>query len=323
MSIALSILLRPFGPNFLRSVFLAALLTVVCLLLEQLLNRLGLATLLAGAVGLAFGLVLGGLIVSLVDSAVPLALGPFLGLFVPLATGFLGLSVGSGRAAAFGEILTRRVLGSSLAPSSTPAATAPRYVDTSALIDGRIADLAHAGFLDGSLVVPQFVLNELQAVADSADSVKRNRGRRGLDVVARLQRAPGVRMEISPIDYADAREVDWKLIEAARERNAQIVTTDFNLSKLAAVQGIRVLNVNELATALRPVVLQGETMHVCIAKEGKEPAQGIAYLEDGTMVVVDNARRQVGKTIDILITGVVQSAAGKMIFGRYEPRRSS
>jgi uncharacterized protein YacL len=183
--------------------------------------------------------------------------------------------------------------------------------------------LAEAGFLEGAFVVPQFVLNELQTVADTADPLRRNRGRRGLESVARLQKVSGIGIEISPADYLDVRAVDLKLVEAARARRGQIVTTDFNLGKLAQAQGIRVLNVNELATALRPVVLQGETLRVSITKEGKEPAQGLAYLEDGTMVVVENAGRQIGKTIDVLVTGFVQSVTGKMIFGRYEDGRTA
>jgi uncharacterized protein YacL len=192
-----------------------------------------------------------------------------------------------------------------------------RILDTSVIIDGRIADVVESGFLDGTLVVPQFVLKELQLVADSADSMKRNRGRRGLDILQKIQKMSGVDVMISDLDFPDVREVDLKLIELARTLGGKIVTNDFNLNKVAELRGVSVLNINELANALKPVVLPGETMRVFILKEGKEYNQGIAYLDDGTMVVVDNARKMISKTIDIVVTSVLQTTAGKMIFGRF------
>ncbi len=198
--------------------------------------------------------------------------------------------------------------------------SAQTILDTSVLIDGRIADIAESGFLDGLLVIPQFVLHELQLVADSADSAKRNRGRRGLDIVQRLQKMPGMEIHVSSADFPAVREVDLKLIELAKAEHAKIMTNDFNLNKLAQVQGVEVLNINELANALKPVVLPGETMRVFILKEGKEYNQGVAYLDDGTMVVVDNARRLISKTVDITVTSVLQTTAGKMIFGKYDER---
>ena len=197
-----------------------------------------------------------------------------------------------------------------------------RILDTSVIIDGRIADICETGFLDGTLVIPQFVLKELQLVADSADSMKRNRGRRGLDILQKIQKMAGVDVMISDIDFPEVREVDLKLIELARTLQGKIVTNDFNLNKVAQLRGVEVLNINELANALKPVVLPGEFMKVFILKEGKEYNQGVAYLDDGTMVVVDNARRMIGKNIDIVVTSVLQTTAGKMIFGRYiEARR--
>jgi uncharacterized protein YacL len=317
LSVGLSLLLRPFGQNLLYTVLAPALLASTCLLLDWKLRGVRGTTLLAGSVGLLLGLCLGALIAGLFLSTIPSRPRPFFQLFLPLAMGFLGLSAGLARTCSIHLPFDRN----SASPPHSEASTI-RYLDASALIDGRIAHLVEAGFIDGLLVIPQFVLNELQTVADADNSARRNRGRRGLDLVARLQEMEGIRVEISPVDYGDVREVDWKLIEAARIRDAQIVTTDFNLDKLAQVQGIRVLNLNELATALRPIVLQGETMRVSIAKEGKESTQGLAYLEDGTMVVVDNARRQIGKTVEVIVTGVVQSAAGKMIFARFEGARS-
>jgi uncharacterized protein YacL len=191
-----------------------------------------------------------------------------------------------------------------------------RILDTSVIIDGRIVDLAETGFLDGTLVVPQFVLKELQYVADSSDALKRNRGRRGLDILQSIQKMAGVEVVISDVDFPAVKEVDLKLIELARVMVGKIVTNDFNLNKVAQLRGVEVLNINELANALKPVVLPGEVMTVCVVKEGKEPSQGVAYLDDGTMVVVDNARRSIGRTVDIVVTSVLQTTAGRMIFGR-------
>jgi uncharacterized protein YacL len=192
-----------------------------------------------------------------------------------------------------------------------------RILDTSVIIDGRIADVCETGFIDGTLVIPQFVLKELQLVADSGDSMKRNRGRRGLDILQKIQKMAAVDVTISDVDFPEVREVDLKLIELARTLQGKIVTNDFNLNKVAQLRGVDVLNVNELANALKPVVLPGELMKVFILKEGKEYNQGVAYLDDGTMVVVDNARKMISKTIDIVVTSVLQTTAGKMIFGRY------
>src|SRR5438132_761649 len=192
-----------------------------------------------------------------------------------------------------------------------------KLLDTSVIIDGRIADICETGFVDGTLVIPQFVLKELQLVADSADSLKRNRGRRGLDILQKIQKMSGVEVSVSDVDFPEIREVDLKLIELARALPGKIVTNDFNLNKVAQLRGVDVLNVNELANSLKPVVLPGELMKVFILKEGKEYNQGVAYLDDGTMVVVDNARKMISKTIDIVVTSVLQTTAGKMIFGRY------
>jgi uncharacterized protein YacL len=192
-----------------------------------------------------------------------------------------------------------------------------RILDTSVIIDGRVADIVETGFLDGTLVVPQFVLKELQFVADSSDSLKRNRGRRGLDILHRIQKMSGVEVLISELDFPAVKEVDMKLIELARSLLGKIVTNDFNLNKVAQLRGVDVLNVNELANSLKAVVLPGELMRVFILKEGKEYNQGVAYLDDGTMVVVDNARKLISKTIDIVVTSVLQTTAGKMIFGRF------
>ena len=235
----------------------------------------------------------------------------FLHSFILIVLPYLGLVIGGKH----GEWLEPARLVS-LFRASGPQR---RYkiLDTSVIIDGRIADVCETGFVDGALVIPQFVLKELQLVADSSDSLKRNRGRRGLDILQKIQKMSGVEVIISDLDFPEVREVDLKLIELARSLEGKIVTNDFNLNKVAQLRGVQVLNVNELANSLKPVVLPGEIMKVFILKEGKEYNQGVAYLDDGTMVVVDNARKMISKTIDIVVTSVLQTTAGKMIFGRF------
>ncbi|MBN2408781.1 MAG: TRAM domain-containing protein [Candidatus Aminicenantes bacterium] len=192
-----------------------------------------------------------------------------------------------------------------------------KILDTSVIIDGRITDLCDTGFIEGTLVIPQFVLKELQFIADSPDSLKRQRGRRGLDVLNHLQKSSQIAVLVWETDFPEIRDVDSKLIELARQLDAKIITNDVNLNKVAKLRGLSVLNINELANALRPVVLPGESMRVFIIKEGKEKDQGVGYLDDGTMVVVDNSRRFIGQNVDITVTSVLQTTVGKMIFGRY------
>ena len=191
-------------------------------------------------------------------------------------------------------------------------------LDTSVIIDGRVADICETGFLDGTLVVPQFVLRELQQIADSGQSIKRNRGRRGLEILQKIQKMSNVKVVIAEKDFPEIPEVDLKLIEMARTMGGKIVTNDFNLNKVAQLRGVEVLNINELANALKPVVLPGELMRVFILKEGKEANQGIGYLDDGTMIVVDNAKHLIGQNINLVVTSVLQTTAGKMIFGKTE-----
>ncbi len=273
----------------------------------------------SSTVNVAFGLVLAGVAVffewRLRDLALTSLLGALIGgaigLLIAKGVTYLGLVLGGRK----GEWLEpARLIGLFRA---TGPARRYKILDTSVIIDGRVADLCDTGFMDGTLVIPQFVLKELQLVADSADSMKRNRGRRGLDILQKIQKMSGVEVTISDVDYPEVREVDLKLIELARTLQGKIVTNDFNLNKVAQLRGVEVLNINELANALKPVVLPGEIMKVFILKEGKEYNQGVAYLDDGTMVVVDNARKMISKTIDIVVTSVLQTTAGKMIFGRY------
>jgi uncharacterized protein YacL len=294
------------------NVALAAVLAGLVILLEALLRQTASSRLLGAILGAAVGLGLARAIeaglfwTNSQDRAIE-----FLNMFLLLALPYLGLVLGARR----GEWLEPSRLVS-LFRSAGPERRY-RVLDTSVIIDGRIADVCETGFIDGTLVIPQFVLKELQLVADSGDSLKRNRGRRGLDILQKIQKMAGVEVMISDVDFPEVREVDLKLIELARSLQGKIVTNDFNLNKVAQLRGVEVLNVNELANSLKPVVLPGEMMKVFILKEGKEYNQGVAYLDDGTMVVVDNARKMISKTIDIVVTSVLQTTAGKMIFGRY------
>jgi uncharacterized protein YacL len=281
--------------------------------LEDRLRQTPLANVVGAIMGGAIGLVLARLIGTAHFWANANNLGViFFHTLILLALPYLGLVLG----AKSGEWLEPERLISLFRPR---AQTQRRYriLDTSVIIDGRIADICETGFVDGTLVVPQFVLKELQQIADSADSLRRNRGRRGLDILQRIQKMSGLDVVISDADFPDLKEVDLKLIELARSLQGKIVTNDFNLNKVAQLRGVDVLNINELANSLKPVVLPGETMKVFILKEGKEYNQGVAYLDDGTMVVVDNARSMIGKTIDVVVTSVLQTTAGKMIFGRF------
>jgi len=287
---------------------LAALIVALEVSIRQASITDVLGALLGGAIGLGLARAIGTGLVWVDPSAPRIA---FLRTLLMLALPYLGLVIGGRR----GEWLQPARLVS-LFRAAAPQKR-HKILDTSVIIDGRIADLCETGFLDGALVIPQFVLKELQLVADSADSLKRNRGRRGLDILQKIQKMAGVEVVVSDMDFPEVREVDLKLIELARSVQGKIVTNDFNLNKVAQLRGVEVLNINELANALKPVVLPGEFMKVFILKEGKEYNQGVAYLDDGTMVVVDNARRMIGRNIDVVVTSVLQTTAGKMIFGRY------
>jgi uncharacterized protein YacL len=272
-------------------------------------------------IGAAFGSVLGMfgayLIALVLTQALPehRSTVPFIEVLLLAFMTYVGLVVGAQK----GEMLNLAAFGGLFGGEKAPK-QAFKILDTSVIIDGRIADIADTGFLDGTIVIPQFVLRELQLVADSADSMKRNRGRRGLDILQRIQKMAHLNVQIVEDDFPNVREVDMKLIELAKMYDCKIVTNDFNLNKVAQLHGVEVLNINELANALKPIVLPGETMRVFILKEGKEYNQGVAYLDDGTMVVVDNAKRAISKTIDIAVTSVLQTTAGKMIFGRFDDR---
>jgi uncharacterized protein YacL len=281
--------------------------------LESKIKSVGPKTLVGAVLGLVFGIVL-AMLVNFILSKLGLSktTNTFLQIFSFFFFIYTGLLLGSKKADWFEPANLMALFGEKGEKKSY------KILDTSVIIDGRIADLTETGFIEGTIVVPQFVLRELQHIADSPDSLKRNRGRRGIEILQRMQKKPDLNVTITEIDFPDIPEVDMKLIELAKQLNAKIVTNDYNLNKIAQLQGVQVLNINELASSLRPVVLPGETMKVFILKEGKEYNQGVAYLDDGTMVVVDNARKLIGKNVEVTVTSVLQTTVGKMIFGRHE-----
>jgi len=294
------------------------LLGGIVVLVELRLKDVSLKRLIGAAIGSIMG-ILGAFLISMVlrqASSDTTSTISFIQISTLLLMGYVGLILGATK----GDLLNLAALGGIFGGENAQKGASFKILDTSVIIDGRIADVMETGFLDGVMVIPQFVLRELQMVADSSDSLKRNRGRRGLDVLQRIQKMPKLNIQIVEDDFAQVKEVDLKLIELAKMYDCKIVTNDFNLNKVAQLHGVQVLNINELANAMRPVVLPGEVMRVFILKEGKEHSQGVAYLDDGTMVVVDNARRMISKTIDIAVTSVLQTTAGKMIFGRFDDR---
>ncbi len=312
--VASGYVLKPINGNPWLSAAVGAVIAVCIILFERRIRRASLKTLIGAAIGSIMGIVGAFLIGSLISRqespAVAAEVKTFLTLALTFFMAYVGLMVG----AAKGDYLELSALGGILSDKTSRRDL--KILDTSVIIDGRIADVAETGFLTGSLIIPQFILRELQQVADSPDSSKRQRGRRGLDMLNRLQNNSSLDIQIVETDFPAVREVDLKLIELGKQLDAVIVTNDFNLNKVSQLRGVSVLNINELANALKPVVLPGEAMRVFILKEGKEYNQGVAYLDDGTMVVVDNARRLIGKNADIAVTSVLQTTAGKMIFGR-------
>jgi uncharacterized protein YacL len=311
--------LKPFGlANFPAWISACAgiVIGIIIVWFEARLRVVSLKRLIGAVIGSILG-ILGAYLFSVVikNSITHSETQRFLMLMVMLLMSYVGLIVGANK----GDMLNLAALGG-IFGAEKQSRKSFKILDTSVIIDGRIADIADTGFLDGVVVIPQFVLRELQLVADSADSLKRNRGRRGLDILQRVQKMATVSVQIVEDDFPTVREVDLKLIELAKVYEGKIITNDFNLNKVAQLQGVEVLNINELANALKPIVLPGETMRVFILKEGKEYNQGVAYLDDGTMVVVDNARKLIGKNVDIAVTSVLQTTAGKMIFGKFDER---
>lgn len=302
----------PFTLNRTGGALVGTLLGILIVLLETRVRRAQFRIIWTASVGTLLGVLAGWLLGSIYHSVVRTSeMASFIRIFFLIAFPYIGFLLGIKKP----EWLEPSFFANFF--RSQGSERTYKLLDTSVIIDGRIAEVCSTGFVDGDLVVPQFVLKELQLVADSPDALKRQRGRRGLEVLDRLQKTVKIKVVISDLDFPEIKDVDSKLIECARSLKAKIITNDFNLNKVAKLQGIEVLNINELANALKPVVLPGENMRVFILKEGKEKDQGVAYLDDGTMVVVDNARRMIGQTVDITVTSVLQTTVGKMIFGRY------
>jgi len=295
------------------------LIAVLAIFFEKRIRRTPLRIVLGGAIGLILGLTVANLL------TYPLMLNyksEYFVLAIYLITsiiiGYLGLSIGMRKGDEFDwhrviAIFSEHQKGMHEKPRANQK---PLVIDTSVIIDGRIAEVCETGFIDERLIVPQFVLQELQHIADSPDPVKRARGKRGLDVLKQIQANKSTVVEITDKDFPDIKEVDTKLVALAKDISGKIITNDANLNKVAELHGVKVLNLNKLATAMKPVVLPGEVMNILVLKEGKEHGQGVGYLEDGTMVVIDNAREHVGKSIDVIITSVLQTTGGRMIFSK-------
>ena len=296
---------------YLAGVFVVKRVRAMLTYLDRVLDRIAVESLVGGLAGLFFGVIVAGL------SSYPLSQmqGPFsyVTIMVLLGAVFFGMRVGARRA---GELL--RLLPSGIHPAE-PEHLMPghkKVLDTSAIIDGRIYDVCQSNFLQGPLIVPTFVIEELQHIADSSDHIRRSKGRRGLELLSKMQKHSEIEIDIIEANIPEEKEVDAKLVKLCKQINASIITNDYNLNKVSELQGIKVLNINQLANAVKVMVYPGENMHVNIIKEGKENGQGVGYLEDGTMIVVENAGEDIGTELEVTVTGVIQTAAGRMIFTR-------
>ncbi len=281
---------------------------ILTLALEQVIKRIPLKTIVGSTLGLVVGLGIGKLATYPFDKylAIPNLQIP-LYIFFSAIFGYIGLVLGGKK---MSEVSTPYFLE----PAGKAARFSAKILDTSVIIDGRIADMAETGFIEGTLIVPKFILEELQYIADSPDDLRRSKGRRGLDILKRLQQQNPLRVEFLEDEVPKAAGVDSKLVALALKLRAKILTNDFNLHKVAELQGLEVLNINQLANAMKPAVLPGESLHVQILREGKSHGQGIAYLDDGTMVVIENARRFIGREVEVAVTSVLQTTSGRMIF---------
>ena len=285
------------------------------------LSKVSGSTLISALAGLVTGLILAALF-SIPISYLPSPLSSILPFVAVLIFGYLGVAIAVTRQGDFRDMFSFVKRGQRNSPQSQDTKKWQQeksiLIDTSVIIDGRIADIAHTGFVPGNLVIPRFVLNELQYIADSAESLRRQRGRRGMEVLAQLQKDDSVNTTIADIDVEGVREVDEKLVMLARQMEAPILTNDFNLNRVAELQGVKVLNINELANAVKSILLPGEALCVKVIQEGKEQGQGVGYLDDGTMVVIEDGKSFIGKDIEVSVTKVLQTAAGRMIFSKPE-----
>lgn len=294
-----------------QGVLLGTAVAAGIIIIEMMIEKIPLDDLIAGILGAIIGLIGAKLLdyaVSLVGNQTLDNLYKPYSILIKLAFAYFGLLIAIRKKEELNLLdqnISKAVKGQDL-----------KILDTSAIIDGRIADVCDAKFLDGIFIVPRFILKELQTVADSGDSMKRSRGRRGLEILNRLQENKNIQLRIYEKDYPETAEADIKIVKLATELKAKVITTDFNLNKIAALSGVVVLNVNELSNAVKPMVIPGEMMQVMVVKEGKEHSQGIAYLEDGTMVVVEEGRKKIGEKLEVVVTSVLQTTAGRMIFTR-------
>lgn len=286
--------------------------------IEGKLSKVPMIDMIFGCAGLLVGLLIAFLITFVFLSGYSTWVATLIGIAVYILFGYLGTTIGVKRWRELNFAWVRKLQQQTEKANAIPEARSAsvKLLDTSVIIDGRIFDLCETGFVEGTLIIPNFVLKELRHISDSADPLKRNRGRRGLDVLARIQKELDMDVRVDEQDFDDTDEVDVKLLKLAKLRGGSVLTTDYNLNKVADVSGIRVLNINDLANALKPAVLPGEEMSVQIVREGKEQNQGVAYLDDGTMIVVESGRRVIGQTAWVVVTSVLQTSAGRMIFAR-------
>lgn len=311
--------------GFISSSYCINKLRVFSVWVERQLNKMPTHDVVAGVLGLAIGLIIANLL-GVAFSRIPL-IGPYIPIIFSIVFGYLGLYITIKKRKDIIALLPNRnkegnikeeINTNSDVKNLQTALHEPSYklLDTSVIIDGRIADICKTGFIEGTLLIPVFVLEELQFIADSSDLLKRTRGRRGLDILKRIQTDFDMLVKIDHHDYDDVTGVDSKLIRLGQEIGAKIITNDFNLNKVADLQGVQVLNINELANAIKPVVIPGETMVVTVVKDGKEQGQGVAYLDDGTMIVVEGGHKHLNETLEVVVTSVLQTAAGRMIFAK-------
>ncbi len=286
-------------------------------LMRRRISQLPAPELTAGIMGLILGLVT-ALLLSFPLSMLPSPLGQVLPFLCALLFAYLGMVIMTTRQNDIANIIGQKLFSPGSQVSESLPTEQLKLLDTSVIIDGRIADISQTGFISGTLLVPQFILNELQHIADSADPLRRNRGRRGLDMLGQLQKESRAPVRITDMDVKNVREVDDKLIALAKQLRCPIVTNDYNLNRVAELQGVQILNVNELANAVKTVFLPGELLNIKVIQEGKEVNQGVGYLDDGTMVVIEDGRRYINQSIDTVVTKVLQTAAGRMIFARPE-----
>lgn len=284
--------------------------------IESATQKMPLNDIMIAVIGLLTGLIIANLFSGPLNN-LPYGIGNMIVITLDILLGSVGVSIAVKRKDEMYNLFSFfRRIGGKQKNVKGDHRIQPKVLDTSVIIDGRIFDICQTEFVEGPLVIPGFVLEELRHIADSSDSLKRNRGRRGLDVLNRIQKELNIPVEIIEKNFPELAEVDTKLLKLAQLLNGKVVTNDYNLNKIAEFQGVAVLNINELANAVKPVVLPGEEMVVQVIKDGKESGQGVAYLDDGTMIVVDGGRKYIGETIDVVVTSVLQTAAGRMIFAK-------